>query len=466
MKYPPYKAADLSSTARLPTFLAPYTAVADPADGRALRLYQTDDHPFNRRGFRYIPCEVTPDLPALMYRQVDVPPYGARASFEDMSTQILVDRATATVVSTDKGFRMVRANVGVREGTWFWECRILHTSPAGAGNVRPGWTRREASLETPVGFDAYGYGVRDTTGQKMHISRGEDLLDGPLHTGDVLGLEIRLPSLADQLARARTHAGDPGPAPAISNVVRDRIPVRYKDQLYFEQFESMPAKALYDLLNPDASTAADTQKIAAVTAELGLPGSSIRVFRNGALVGTAFEALLPFLPPHSEPLQSLGGRVTDDGMLGYFPSISVYKGGVAQFNFGPQFDHTPADLAPDARPMCDRFDEQIAEDIVWDIVDEVEFEEVDAELDRERRASDEKARKKSEAQQKRVEEREQKKAERVASRLAEKAERAAEKAEQRRLKKQVKAEERAAAQALVKLEGLADAAPAPPPPEV
>ncbi|KAK9377191.1 uncharacterized protein V1513DRAFT_437610 [Lipomyces chichibuensis] len=399
----PYKDGDINANPRLPLFL-PSSSASSVWNSRTkedVDLYLTEDHPFNRRGFRYIPCEPAPDLPLLMYRQIEVPPYGSRVNYADMSMQVLVDQVSATVVSTDKGYRMARANVCVREGKWFWECRILrgNLSPSD-GNVRVGWTRREASLETPVGFDAYGYGIRDVTGQKMHISRGADFMKDGFKTGDVIGLYICLPSISSQLSTI--HSNNPTKVSSkllkpvtndvVSNVVRDRIPIRYKGQLYFEQFECVPVKEFQDLLNQSSSDDVVARELK--LREQGLPNSSIRVYKNGKYVGTPFESLLPFLPPHSAPLSTLGARVVDDGALGYYPSISVYQGGAAQFNFGPDFDYFPADLSHEAsssvdlhkrvRPMCERYDEQIAEDVVWDIVDEVEIGLNPEDLDRNR----------------------------------------------------------------------------------
>ncbi len=106
---------------------------------------------------------------------------------------------------------MARANVAAREGRWYYECKILSgvkrpaQSPAttnadltGGGHVRIGWARREANLDTPVGFDAYSYGLRDVSGQKVHMSRPKDFSPSneSFHEGDVIGLEITLPSLA------------------------------------------------------------------------------------------------------------------------------------------------------------------------------------------------------------------------------------------------------------------------------
>ena len=42
------------------------------------------------------------------------------------------------------------------------------------GHIRCGFVRREATLDGPVGFDAYSYGIRDMDGQKIHMSRPKD----------------------------------------------------------------------------------------------------------------------------------------------------------------------------------------------------------------------------------------------------------------------------------------------------
>lgn len=110
--------------------------------------------------------------------------------------------------------------------------------------------------------------------------------------------------------------------------------------------------------------------------------------------------LLAFLPPSSKPPNQAGAREGfDDGSLGYYPAISVFRGGAAEANFGPHFWFPPPDLAVEGdtemansseiqinpvtkkqiagqhsnlRPMSERFNEQIAEDIVYDLVDEGE----------------------------------------------------------------------------------------------
>ena len=336
---------------------------------------------------------------------------------------------------------MARANIGAREGRWYWECKILSgvKSPTSTdangtdgGHVRLGWARREASLDTPVGFDAYSYGLRDVAGQKVHMSRPKDFMPPgtDICEGDVIGMEIVLPSLSfhrkiiegsyNKAVDVSDDVDPPHPAEAL-NIVRDRVPIRYKNQIYYEAFEYHPSKELEDLMNPvpvinSASGSVATAAGASASpspnhpspALRTLPFSSIRVYKNGHYVGEPFTQLLAFLPPASKVLNQVGAREgLDDGMLGYFPAVSVFRGGAAEVNFGPDFQYPPeglvcrnhhsndtdaegdvdmtggdhpaepatpvAGLKAPLRPISDRFEDQVAEQTVWDIVDEVDF---------------------------------------------------------------------------------------------
>lgn len=363
-------------------------------------------------------------------------------NFEDASSHILFDLEGRSI-TTEKGYRMARANVGVREGRWYWECKIVSgIRPANldssivngqddGGHVRIGWARREASLDTPVGFDAYSYGLRDVLGQKVHMSRPKDFMPSneSFCEGDVIGLEINLPSLnlhrkvvegIYNKAVDITDDLDTSLFGESSNIIRDRVPIRYKSHLYFEQFEYHPTKDVEELMNPTpvVSTASPASLQPPppdpnhpLPALRTLPFSSIRIYKNGQLVGTPFTDLLAFLPPASKPLNQVGAREgLDDGMLGYFPAISVFRGGCAEANFGPDFWFPPPDLIAAAarsiaddedvdmvsidpptdptsgikvvieskncdnlRAMGERFAEQIAEDVVYDLIDEVDF---------------------------------------------------------------------------------------------
>ena len=436
------------------------------------------DSVYNRKGFRYTHCIADPSFPSSWYyRPSETEPFQARFDFEDTSSHLLFDRA-GTYVTTEKGFRMVRANVAVREGRSYWECRIVrgirprpsdddgdHARTAATvsakppsqeprGHVRMGWARREASLDAPVGFDAYSYGLRDVGGQKTHMSRPEDFFPPgeEIREGDVIGLQIDLPSLTvhrnllkgkserhhhqrqQQQNRSKTNKGKNRPRDVkeddqqdetaardekeAPDVLRDKVPIRYKAHLYFEQFDYHPTKELEELFNPApafsaatttssavSNTAAASAQASSLTTHVlpsrrTLPDSSIKIYKNGKYMGTAFTDLLAFLPPASRPLThgtGHGREGLDDGMLGYFPAVSVFRGGAAQINLGPDFwfpppgdtnnddddDDDDDDAANDCstssyprprlRPVSDRYEEQIAESVVYDVIDEVDF---------------------------------------------------------------------------------------------
>ena len=363
----------------------------------------------NKKNFRYTYCIADPLFPTMIYyRQTEPEPFGPRMSYEDAATHVYFD-STGRQVTTDKGFRMARANVAVREGRWYWECKITQgirkskepdAKPEGGRHVRMGWARREASLDAPVGFDAYSYGIRDVTGEKVFMSRPKDFFPAgeTIEEGDVIGLEIQLPS--ERLHR-NVMTGNYNPAvdpheenqPRQTaegpNIVRDRVPIRFKAHTYFEKIEYHSTKELEDLMNPASSTSSTEQPnpLHAMPALRTLPKSCIKIYKNGKLMGVPFEELLGFLPPASKPMPQVGAREgTDDGMLGYYPAVSIFRGGAAEVNFGPDFWYPPPDYAPPGtdvdgespdpvqlRAVSERYEDQIAEDVVYDIVDEVDF---------------------------------------------------------------------------------------------
>lgn len=396
-------------------------------------------------------------------------------SFEDTDKWMHYD-TTSRYITNDKGWRMARANVCAREGSLYYEVRIVRGVPlespslssASAGpqpHVRMGWARREAALDAPVGFDAYSYGVTDIRFETMHRSRSGkffhpkpkksktktagigkhenvviDLKDD-VREGDVIGLEISLPSLSlhqkvvNGIYNPAVDLGDGfDDAPAVRNepgadtydVIRDRIPVPYKGNVYFETMDYVSTKFMdayadrtlsVSSLSSPAPGTNSTIKVAPNPNHIEpslrtLPHSAMRVYKNGQLVGTAFENLLAFLPPASAPSKAAGAREGfDDGMVGYFPAVACFTGGIAELNFGESGFWMPpahlrstgaalansvqrdgagdvqmADGNPTAvnpadqfnpgrtlRPVGDRYMEQVAEDIVWDVIDEVDF---------------------------------------------------------------------------------------------
>ncbi|KAK8052054.1 S.t1.c1 complex component ash2 [Apiospora rasikravindrae] len=429
-KLAPPKPSDFEA-ARGPVFTH-HHAVPAP-DGTSIDFYETSEHVYNKKNFHYLHCIADPQFPSsFYYRQTEPEPYGAHISFEDAATHMYLDQS-GRHITTDKGFRMARANVAVREGRWYWECKItrgtIPTTEEGAkleshGHVRLGFARREASLDAPVGFDAYSYGIRDVEGQKVHMSRPKDFFR-PARTSRKETLHRKVVQgqynpAVDLIAEESSSAEGP-------NIVRDRIPIRFRAHIYFEKIDYHTTKELEDLMNPSPVGASGSAGSASrqapnpnhpVASLRTLPKSFIKVYKNGVFMGTAFEDLLAFLPPASKPQAQVGARENmDDGMLGYYPAISVFRGGAAEVNFGPEFWFPPPDsegsprtkeeepaeatggedvamtgteddsvtVAPAVtkkenpaaegpmQPLARRYDEQIVEDIVADIVDEVNF---------------------------------------------------------------------------------------------
>lgn len=426
-------------------------------DGKT-ELKKPVDHAWNKKGYKYTHCVADPQFRhKQFYRQSEVPPFGPRMSYEDTDRYFHFDES-ATIVTNEKGWRMGRGNVVAREGRMYYEVKILRGIPpegpivdpetgaaVPAPHVRVGWARREAPLDAPVGYDGYSYGITDARFEAQHRSRAskmfrplpkgskskhmkprpphnrpmpvEYIMDQEVREGDVIGLEIQLPSLSlhrkvvDGIYNPAVDIGDGFDwqnAPRDQwnqekpvDIIRDRIPVPYKGNFYFEQLDFTSTKAVEAYHDrgpvPKIHPSPNHDEVSVRS----LPYSSIKVYKNGKEVGIAFENILAFLPPASQPSAEAikaGARVGyDDGMVGYFPAISAFNGGTAQVNFGPDFWCPPEEFqkqrekdiaemssgngsskkkVPEGRklkPIGERYKEQIAEDVTWDIIDEVDF---------------------------------------------------------------------------------------------
>ncbi|KAH9887766.1 hypothetical protein F4778DRAFT_418430 [Xylariomycetidae sp. FL2044] len=443
-KFPPPKLSHFEP-ARSPIFTYHHNVPAP--DRSTIEFHETSEHVYNKKSYQYMHCIADPAFPSSYYRQTEPEPYGAHISFEDAATHMYFDQS-GQHITTDKGWRMARANIAVRQGRWYWEYKVTRgmvkaqdgtSADESHGHVRVGFARRESSLDAPVGFDAYSYGLRDVQGQKVHLSRPKDFFPEGEHIkeGDVIGLEIQLPS--EQLHRKVVQGQfnpavdllyEEEPTAEAANIVRDRIPIQFKAHTYFEKIDYHTTKELEDLMNPSpigppgsASRSADQPNPNHQVPSLRtLPNSYIKVYKNGVPMGTAFENLLAFLPPASKPQVQLGAREgMDDGLLGYYPAISVFRGGAVQVNFGPKFWYPPPDYvrtttttgaardggddddnsdgdvdmvdtdtvtvgqaggAPNGaakkkqdpvRALSERYTDQIVEDVVADVIDEVDF---------------------------------------------------------------------------------------------
>lgn len=437
------------------------------------QLYKPIDLAENKRGYRYSRAIADPTFPhKQFYRSTSPPPHYARLSFED-ADKWMHFTTNALVTTNEKGWRMVRSNVCAREGTLYYEIKVHRgvppegPDPAANGpepHVRFGWARREAPLDAPVGFDGYSYGITDIRFETMHRSRPGKFYNpkkakskaaaknGPtplvlapedqhVKEGDVIGVEIQLPSLSlhrKVVDGIYNHAVDSGDGfdqgshqdadTQPMDIIRDRIPVAYKGNSYFEVLDHVASKPMEIYadrttnLNHLPTNGPSSNKESIKTAPnphneypalRTLPHSAIRVYKNGKLIGVAFENLLAFLPPASAPSKTMGAREGfDDGLTGYFPAVSCFFGGIVEVNFGDSAngfwcppahlrntrDTTSAAAAgqgpdidmPDAgadasgrkngwnpgrqlRGVGERYKEQIAEDIIWDLIDEADF---------------------------------------------------------------------------------------------
>jgi COMPASS component BRE2 len=425
-------------------------------DGQT-ELRKPVDHAWNKKGYKYTHCVADPHFRhKQFYRQSDSKPYGPRMSHEDTDKWFHFDDS-ATIITNEKGWRMGRGNVVAREGRMYFEVKILKGIPTEGPkdpvhprtgetipgpHIRIGWARREAPLDAPIGFDGYSYGITDARCEAMHRSRAskifkplakgakskhmkarpphgksmpvEYVTDQEINEGDVIGLEIKLPSLSlhrkvvEGIYNPAVDLGDGFDNEIIPqdqwnqdkpvDIIRDRIPVPYKGNFFFEQLDFTVTKSMEAYHDrgpvPKIHPSPNHEDVSVRS----LPYSHIKVYKNGKEVGIAFENILAFLPPASQPSAEAiksGARVGyDDGMVGYLPAVSAFNGGMAQVNFGPDFWCPPDEIykqrekdtemfgstsepqTPEGRKLRavgERYKEQIAEDVVWDIIDEVDF---------------------------------------------------------------------------------------------
>jgi COMPASS component BRE2 len=263
------------------------------------------------------------------------------------------------------------------------------------GHVRLGFARREADLDVNVGVDCYGYGIRDVNGEVVNRMRCEFLFPKgeAINEGDVIGMLITLPPLS---LHKKIVEGTYDPAvdgdgsdsasrtPAAANIIRDRIPFHYKSDFCWQQSNIFSTKHLRDYAFnlKETPTFGPPSPLNSEDASLRtLPGSSITIFKNGLKMGTPFKELYAFLPPASRLANGtnnlgIGERENaDDGMIGYYPAVSCYGGGAVECRFeGPWWVGPPdsTETGEPIRPIGDRFNDQIVEDVLADIVDEVE----------------------------------------------------------------------------------------------
>lgn len=406
----PYKILDLTSEPTTAPVKFPSLVIGEK------QFYQSEDHPFNRRGFKYKPCKPNTIFASNKYSTTELPPFKVRPCYFDRAHDILFDESMESV-TTPQGWRSVRTNIGVRGDKFYFEFNIVNANePGGKGHARIGIARKEASLEAPVGFDGYSYGFRDVHGELMTLSRPKvSFIENGFKSGDTIGFLLDLPSIekhrieVDKFTKSRgdktnlredsskkrrktkksEHIEDNEPFIKDGNIVRDQIPIKYKGALYYEQFEYTNTKVMDHLLNPvtlfgEKAYLENENQINSMASNLPIiPNGKVRIFKNG-IEQKSIETLYSFLPTNIEndkisfntkQQQNPNYRNTDDGTLGYYPMISVFGGGIVSLNAGPEFKYPVVETG--VKPLSDRYNEHIVEEWYWDIVDEIEAEYFD-----------------------------------------------------------------------------------------
>ncbi|GEQ67301.1 hypothetical protein JCM33374_g965 [Metschnikowia sp. JCM 33374] len=373
-------------------------------------FFHYDDVPLNRRGYKYRICKPNRVLTATQYSTTELPPYNVRASYFDKSQGVGCSEDMLSI-TTQNGWLSARCNVAMREGKHYFEYDIINANnPDDKAHVRVGIGRKESALDAPVGFDGYGYGLRDLNGQKVTLSRPQEFMSEGFSSGDTIGFLVELPPLERQRAgnveflkefrnkhpkkskltqAAKEEEDEEKKFNAFNNIHRDQIAIKYKNGLFFEQFEYTRTKQMDHLLNPVTvfgETAVLERNADAQPTIPTIPESRIVVYKNGKCVGEMFNGIYSFLPldladdsaatdANTKQQQNPSYRNTDDGSLGYYPMMSVFSKGVVKINAGPDFKHP---VPEGAIPLCERYDESVVEEWLWDLVDEVEADYLDS----------------------------------------------------------------------------------------
>lgn len=201
-----------------------------------------------------------------------------------------------------KGYRTIRATHGAVSGSWYFEVTVLPYK--GDGAVRLGWSTRRADIETPVGFDSQGFGIRDRTGEFIHKARLKPYGEA-FNINDTVGCHIYLPQL--------------------TNAQRERVAAA--DQRWLE----------YRFLNASQGKRPDD-------AGFNVDKAYVQFSKNGKCLGT---------PRYFFKSQESKDRGTPDvGMRAgkYYPSISLYGTALVTVNFGPTFQY---ERPKGSRPFAD-----------------------------------------------------------------------------------------------------------------
>ena len=290
--------------------------------------------------------------------QLSIPPEWTNEPFKPVRISTFDKSKSLKFVNGDsntllgyKGYRMARATAGVMEGDWYFEATIIqlrNPSDTEDGAARFGWSQRRSDVETPVGFDAYGFGIRDRTGEFIHAARLKPYGER-FSVGHVIGCRISLPGLNEE-QRARVKEADrawlthrfigmlQGQAPSDSgiDIIKDGMVQFYKNGVPMGTpsfFEDGKRAALLA-----ASEPTETRDVPGGSQQRrGKANAKERTDSNGK------DKPLDTPKPSTAPKREMKAGI-------YYPSIALYGNAIVEANFGPNFQHS---LPEGTRPMCE-----------------------------------------------------------------------------------------------------------------
>jgi COMPASS component BRE2 len=164
-----------------------------------------------------------------LFHDAEAPPHCARLSDEDhpqcQDKQSHLFGKDMLAMNGESGHFTTKSNVFAREGTFYWETKIISTAAikelsteplaatqnrvkttadTGRGSLVIGFARREHHYGQPVGANRYSYGVRTASSASTYGNGSfqsqfvmvKPKNPGQLKDGDVVGLMITLPPLS------------------------------------------------------------------------------------------------------------------------------------------------------------------------------------------------------------------------------------------------------------------------------
>lgn len=288
------------------------------------------------------------NFPFLQYTICEPEGYGAGFDPASRDSSVYFTDIGYNKVRNDGMYASVRGNTCLQEGHSYFEFEIINP------DVRIGIARRETSCETPVGSDAYSYGLISRTGETVHASRISPFTR-PLVRGDVVGFHVYLPIVSSP-----------------RDIVRTRVPVKFMGKIWLENHNYRSQLKMEKYMLQKNYGPPKPEEI--------INGSFCKIYLNGEYQGNLVDGLRDFRIPNSKFDYWLSIPPMDDGCCGYYPFASMYKGGEVKINTSSNLKF-PIDFSSEGEEVksLDRiFVQQICKDVLTDMIEDIVFEEMDA----------------------------------------------------------------------------------------